>query len=179
MTFYHGVRIRSIWRDRGSGLDVELPEGSQRVRRAARRLLFVAGIEVVIEISAGSFVKTAERDGKMVREFFSPLPSLFNYGYVASTRGEDGLPQDVVVLGRRLVRGCRLEAQTVGVVRFSDRGVRDDKLVATQDGRPVNRFERLLLVGFFSVYAAFKRLRYGGEDCRFEGLQTGSEGQYP
>ena len=129
-------------------------------------------MEVVIEIPAGSFVKTAEREGRLVREFISPLPSLFNYGYAVGIQGADGMPQDVVVLGPQLRRGQHVLVERVAVVRFSDRGLRDDKWVARVDTRPPSLWERTVLILFFTVYAAFKRLRYGGAGCRFEGLET-------
>ncbi|HEY4002441.1 MAG TPA: inorganic diphosphatase [Candidatus Xenobia bacterium] len=123
---------------------------------------------MLIEIPAGSFVKRSWRDGRWHVDFFSPLPSLFNYGHVPATRAEDGMPQDVVVMGRRLAAGTRLGVHPVARIRFTDQGVRDDKIVAVVVPRPLRGWETWLLRLFFQVYAAFKRLR--GSPCSFEGL---------
>ncbi|MHB2016402.1 MAG: inorganic diphosphatase [Candidatus Xenobia bacterium] len=128
-------------------------------------------MEVVIEIPAWSFSKTSMREGRLVREFLSPLPTLFNYGHVPNTIAGDGMPQDVVVLGPRLLSGSHVDVVPVLRVRFDDDGVVDDKLVATRTGRPASPLERLVLKLFFYVYAAFKCLRYRRLTCRFLGLQ--------
>ena len=82
-------------------------------------------VEVEVEVPRGGFLKW---DGPRV-EYVSPVPCPFNYGSVPGTLGPDGDPLDVVLLGPRRPRGHRERARVVGVVRFLDAGVPDDKLV--------------------------------------------------
>ena len=113
-----------------------------------------ATVEVVIEVPRGSFVK---RDAHGHIDLLSPVPAPFNYGRVTGVVGGDGESQDAVVLGPRLPRGHTLRLQVQGVVRFVDRGQRDDKLVCGQ-GAP-SRLQKHGVVGFFRIYAHIKRMR--------------------
>jgi inorganic pyrophosphatase len=124
--------------------------------------------DVVIEVSKWSFVK---RRGADVVEFGSPLPCPFNYGYVPGTESADGSPRDALVVGPRLARTARVRARELGIVRFLDAGLQDDKLVC--GGTALSRLDRLRVSTFFSVYALAKRLRNvgGGGPTRFLGFE--------
>ena len=113
-------------------------------------------VELVIEVPRGSFIKRELRDGRLVRDYVSPVPSPFNYGCVPDCAGEDGDPLDVVVLGPRLPAASRHDLPVVGVVRFVDAGQTDDKLVAS-DHVPTPA-ERRRMSRFFRLYAVARRL---------------------
>jgi len=104
----------------------------------------------VIEVPLGSFVKRELHAGAEV-DFVSPVPCPFNYGHVTGTLGVDGDPVDAVILGPRIPLGAELECPLVAVVRFLDAGEQDHKLVLSD--APLTEAQRLLLKGFFTVYA--------------------------
>lgn len=149
---------------------------------------------VVIEIPAWSFRKVRWHEGGWNEQFRSPLPSPFNYGFVAEAApappgvvSQDGEPLDVIVLGPRLVAGARVRVTPALSVTFLDGGCRDDKMVARLDGRPLRWSDRLLLRVFFVAYVALKRLRRawrrdpGGRTAvlGFVSLEAGAPGSDP
>lgn len=101
-------------------------------------------LQGVIEIPAGTnskfeFNKEALelrqdlRDGHPRSIDFLPYP--VNYGFVPSTRmdkkrGGDGDPLDVLVLAEHLPRGAVLEVIPIGLLRLSDLGEQDNKVLA-------------------------------------------------
>jgi inorganic pyrophosphatase len=131
-------------------------------------------LRVTVEVRAGSFIKRGH-DGRL--DFLSPVPCPFNYGSVEGSLAEDGDPQDAIVLGAPLGRQVRVDCRAIAVVRFVDKGVRDDKLVCRPLGQEgeLSSAERALLVRFFRFYGATKRLRsrLGGERelTRFDGIE--------
>lgn len=124
--------------------------------------------DVIVEVPKWGFVK---RRGADVVEFVSPFPCPFNYGYVPDTTSPDGAPRDALVLGPRLPRTSRVRARELGVVRFLDAGLEDDKLVCGRE--PLSRLDRLRVRVFFALYACAKRLRNGGRAgvTRFVGFE--------
>lgn len=108
-------------------------------------------IDVLVEVPRGSFLKRELRDGALVVDYVSPLPSPFNYGCVPDTVGADGDPLDVVVLGPRLPALARVRLPVVGVVRFEDAGQPDDKIVASASAPTA--WQRRGLAVFFGTYA--------------------------
>ena len=124
----------------------------------------------MVEVPRGSFVKWGADGGV---DFVSPLPCPFNYGSAPGVPGADGDPADVVWLGPRRARGTRSRQPVVAVVRFTDRGVTDDKWVCSP--RPPRRRDRVVLVMFFRLYALAKRAA-GRGPSRFGGLQATQSG---
>lgn len=113
-------------------------------------------VDVTIEISRWSFLKY-QGVGKEARlEFVSPLPSPFNYGYVAEVQGGDGAELDAVVLGKRIQRGLTTEVPVRAVVRFLDAGCVDDKLICSE--RELGRVHTTFLRLAFFVYARLRAL---------------------
>lgn len=108
-------------------------------------------VEVRIEVPRGGLIKWGS-DGRV--RYVSPVPSPYNYGSVPGVLAEDGDPLDAVVLGRRLPRGHVAVHDVLGVVRFVDAGLRDDKLVC---GRRLSRGRIVRLLAFFHLYASIKR----------------------
>lgn len=72
-------------------------------------------MKIVIETPKYSFWKYQKTDKGYERAFFSPLPTIFNYGFIEGTTGPDGMEEDVVVLGppRSPPEGVRLKERTL------------------------------------------------------------------
>lgn len=131
-------------------------------------------MEVVVETPKWSFVKYRLAHGVFRRDFVSPFPTLFNYGFFSGTVSADLEPSDVIVLGPRIDRGARLELEVLGCVKFVDKGVRDDKGIVSCSKR-LSSWDLVKIRVFFSVYRLFKVLYHllsgsGFVDCRFEGV---------
>ena len=93
------------------------------------------GFNVVIEIPKGSKVKY-ELDKpsgmlKVDRVLYSSVHYPANYGFLPRSYCGDGDPLDVLVLGNEPVQPLSMmRARAVGVMRMSDQGEQDDKVVA-------------------------------------------------
>jgi len=101
-------------------------------------------INAVIEIPAGTNEKweVTHPDGKLELEYKNGKPRIVkylgypgNYGMVPGTllseeTGGDGDPLDVLVIGAPIKRGRVVRARLIGVLKFFDRGEKDDKLLA-------------------------------------------------
>lgn len=129
-------------------------------------------MRIVIETPKYSFLKCRKVGSQFKTEFFSPIPTLFNYGFVDGSLSEDGMEKDVVVIGPRMRQGDVLErSQFDGVVKFVDDGVQDDKHIIYLDGPfPIGLFSF-----YFRLYALFKFFLYlvfkgKVSRCRFEGI---------
>ena len=129
-------------------------------------------MRIIIEIPKYSFWKYYRTDKGYERAFFSPLPTIFNYGFIEGTESHDGMEEDVIVLGPRLPRGSTLERERFdGIVQFLDNSIRDDKKVIYLSGF----YSPLLLAFYFRLYALFKVFLYATQErkittCRFEGV---------
>lgn len=113
-----------------------------------------AYVQVTVEVSFGAFRK---QDANGNTDFWSPIPSPFNYGRVGGIVGPDGEDQDAVLLGPRRPRGYSEVARIVAVVRFVDGGVIDDKWICSN--RPLRKRDIAALKSFFALYAWAKRRR--------------------
>ncbi|MFH0862543.1 MAG: inorganic diphosphatase [Candidatus Altiarchaeota archaeon] len=116
-------------------------------------------MNVVVETPKGSFRKYRKKGVKYVTDLTSPMPTLFNYGFIEGTLAADGMPQDAIILGGRIAQGSKLDVVWAGTVRFVDDGVADDKAVTSTDGR-IRLVDRLMIHLFFSAYTAYKIVRY-------------------
>lgn len=108
-------------------------------------------LRAVIEIPAGSNEKwEVSKDGKaMLREFKDGKPRTIdylgypaNYGFIPQSllpkeKGGDGDPLDVMVLGNALPRGKVVKVKLIGVLKMTDNGEQDDKLIALHDSSPL------------------------------------------
>ena len=110
-------------------------------------------VEVVIEISRGSFLKRGS-SGQV--DFLSPVPCPYNYGSVHRYIGGDGDFLDAIVLGPRLAVGSRVRVNAYGAVGLSERFMYDDKLICSMN--PINPHDRRNVLLFFRLYALFKGL---------------------
>ncbi len=129
-------------------------------------------MKIVIETPKYSFLKYRKTERGYEIAFFSPIPTIFNYGFIEGTTGPDGMEEDVVVLGPRLQRGSTLDREDFdGIVLFLDNSIRDDKRLVYISG-----FRSPILLSFyFRLYALFKIFLYAFRErkltkCRFEGI---------
>lgn len=151
-------------------------------------------VSVVIEVPRGSFLKrelAEDGRGRGRIEYVSPLPCPFHYGSIAGTRGADGDALDAVMLGGGAARaGERRAGRVIGVVRFVDAGVCDDKYVVRAGAGAggaaggtgaagATVWERRLVEGFFGVYGpiryAMNRARGMRGETGYRGAEWGGE----
>ena len=131
-------------------------------------------MRVVVETPKWSFVKYKWVGGDFVRELVSPIPNLFNYGFVEGMMGGDGMPQDALILGRRIRQGEKIDYIIVGKVQFIDNGYKDDKLIFSENGK-FSHYDRLKIRIFYFIYPIFKLLYYiivkrEGYSFRYNGI---------
>jgi inorganic pyrophosphatase len=101
-------------------------------------------INAVIEIPAGTNEKweVTKPDGKLELNHKNGNPRIIkylgcpgNYGMIprtllSETIGGDGDPLDVLFIGAPVMRGKVIKGKLIGVLKFSDKGEKDDKLLA-------------------------------------------------
>lgn len=107
-------------------------------------------INVVIEIPTGSCHKIEWNREVAAFQLDRVEPSIFakptNYGFIPQTLDEDGDELDVLLItDEPLVTGVFLEAKIIGVMKFTDDGEVDDKIVAVpaDDRNTGNRIQTL------------------------------------
>jgi inorganic pyrophosphatase len=93
------------------------------------------GFNVVIEIPKGSKVKyELDKPSGMLRVdrvLYSSVHYPANYGFLPRTYCDDGDPLDVLVLGNEPVHPLSIvRARAIGVMRMTDGGKEDDKIIA-------------------------------------------------
>tara|TARA_B100000965_G_C19358812_1_gene655042 strand:- start:103 stop:777 length:675 start_codon:yes stop_codon:yes gene_type:complete len=102
---------------------------------------------IVIEIPKNTNQKweVSKIDGSLEHEFFMGTPRIINYGnypvnygmipktVLPINLGGDGDPLDAIVLGNPLPRGTVLKAKIIGLLKMTDTGEQDDKIVAVQE----------------------------------------------
>lgn len=143
---------------------------------------FPAEFHAVVEIPAGGTVKyEIDPDtGVLVVDRFvvSPVAYPANYGFVTGTLEGDGDPLDVLIWTREpVVPGAVVRARAIGILRMTDAGERDTKILAVPatDVDPryadvgaiddLGRWERERVVSFFETYKdlpAAGRVELGG-----------------
>ena len=115
-------------------------------------------INAVIEIPAGINEKweVSKETGSLNREFYMGKPRTINYepypiNYgmiprtVLPTRvGGDGDPLDILVLGPSLIQGDVVKVKIIGLMKMTDFGERDDKIIAVPIDSDLAQFENLL-----------------------------------
>jgi inorganic pyrophosphatase len=116
-------------------------------------------INVVIEISKGMREKwkiSKSSKGDLAREFYmgklknikyKPYP--VNYGIIPQTVlplriGGDGDPLDAIVLGSPITQGKVIKVKILGIIRMTDFGDIDDKIVTVPIDSEFSKFENLL-----------------------------------
>ncbi|MEX0878374.1 MAG: inorganic diphosphatase [Thermoanaerobaculia bacterium] len=98
-------------------------------------------VRAIIEIPRGSKVKyeldKASGLIRVDRVLFSAVRYPANYGFIPQTYGEDHDPLDILVLGQEEVVPLSIvRARPIGVMKMSDQGEKDDKIVAVHVDDP-------------------------------------------
>jgi inorganic pyrophosphatase len=128
-------------------------------------------INVIVETPAGSRNKYKYDENSGLVMLYKVLPAgarfPFDFGFIPGTRGEDGDPLDVMVLGEEpTFSGCLITVRLLGIIEAeqTERGttIRNDRLIGTAETpkiRPAARSladvpERLLdqIEHFFTAY---------------------------
>ena len=146
------------------------------------------GALLLVEIPAGSAIKyEVDADGRLFVDRFLSMPVAYpaNYGSMPHTLAGDGDPLDALVLTRApLHPGVLLRFRPVGVLRMSDRGEADEKIIgvptdnvdpayaAIRDIGDLPQAERERIEAFFRVY---KDLPAGGNGVRLHGYGDADE----
>ena len=141
-----------------------------------------------MEIPAGSAIKyEVDADGRLFVDRFLSMPVAYpaNYGSMPRTLAGDGDPLDALVLTRApLHPGVLLRFRPVGVLRMTDRGEADEKIIgvptdnvdpayaAIRDIGDLPQAERERIEAFFRVY---KDLPAGGNGVRLHGYGDADE----
>jgi inorganic pyrophosphatase len=129
-------------------------------------------MKVVIETPKYSFFKYNKKGSDFIREFLSPIPTIFNYGFIDGSLADDGMEKDVMVIGSRMSQGTVLEvSDTDGVVKFIDDSLEDNKEIVYLRGF----FSKQIFYFYFHLYATFKIVYYlilkrKMTYCRFQGI---------
>lgn len=107
-------------------------------------------INIVIEIPTGSSHKIEWNRERGVLQLDRVEPAIFakpmNYGFIPQTLDEDGDELDaIVVTDQPLPTGVVVEAKMIGVMKFTDDGEVDDKIIAVpaDDRNTGNRIQSL------------------------------------
>jgi inorganic pyrophosphatase len=98
-------------------------------------------VNAVIEVPRGSKVKYEldKKSGLIVadRVLFSAVHYPANYGFVPQTYCADNDPLDILVLGQEdVVPLCIMRARPIGVMKMTDQGEADDKVIAVHVDDP-------------------------------------------
>ena len=92
-------------------------------------------VNVVVEIPAGSVNKIEwNRDeDAMQLDRVEASSEPFNYGFIPQTLNEDGDALDVIIIDKPLATETYKKSRIIGVIKFDDEGVSDDKIIAVPD----------------------------------------------
>ncbi len=129
-------------------------------------------MRIVIETPKYSFFKYNKKGSQFVKEFLSPIPTIFNYGFIEGSIADDGMEKDVMVIGPRMQQGAVFEVEhTDGVVNFIDDSLEDNKEIIYVEGF----FSKPVFYFYFHLYATFKIMYYlilkkKMSVCRFKGI---------
>lgn len=153
-------------------------------------------INIVVEIPAGTNEKweVTKPDGKLELEYRKGKPRIIkylgypgNYGMIPGTllskaTGGDGDPLDVLLIGAPVKRGDVVSGKLIGVLKFSDRGEKDDKLLAVLPGTELYQVDNLsqldkIFPGITSIIKTWFLHYKGPEKMIFEGFGSIQEAE--
>lgn len=111
----------------------------------------------VVEISSGMREKwqVSKLNGSLIREFYMGAPRNIqyapypvNYGMIPKTispisRGGDGDPLDVFILGEPLKQGEVVKVKALGILKMNDTGDKDDKIIAVRKKSKFYKFNNI------------------------------------
>lgn len=129
-------------------------------------------LNAVIEITKGGHNKyeVDPETGvvKLDRVLHSPLFYPVDYGYLPQTLAQDGDHADVLVItDSPVMPGCVVEVRPLGIMRMTDGGEQDDKVIAVQASNPHYHHKKKLtdlaphlldeIVHFFEEYKKLEK----------------------
>jgi inorganic pyrophosphatase len=106
-------------------------------------------VNVVIEVPIGGEPIKYEMDKEagalfVDRFLYTPMRYPGNYGFIPHTLSEDGDPCDVLVANTRpLIPGSYINARPIGVLKMSDEGGGDEKIICVPSAKLTARYNRV------------------------------------
>ncbi|MCW2285828.1 inorganic pyrophosphatase [Rhodoblastus acidophilus] len=106
-------------------------------------------VNVVIEVPIGGEPIKYEMDkpsgALMVDRFlYTPMRYPGNYGFIPHTLSEDGDPCDVLVANTRpIIPGAIINVRPIGVLKMTDEGGGDEKILAVPSPKLTKRYEKV------------------------------------
>jgi len=103
-------------------------------------------VNVVIEVPIGGEPVKYEMDkdvGTLVvdRFLYTPMQYPGNYGFIPNTLSDDGDPCDVIVANTRpIIPGSIINVRPIGVLKMTDEGGGDEKIVAVPSPKLTQRY---------------------------------------
>jgi inorganic pyrophosphatase len=101
-------------------------------------------VNVVVEVPLGTTEKYEwnRRSLRMEIDRLEPtnMPEPVNYGFIPQTIGDDGDALDVFIISNTSIpTGTVVQARIIGLMQFTDEGVRDNKVVAVLEDSPFGK----------------------------------------
>lgn len=106
-------------------------------------------VNVVIEVPIGGEPIKYEMDKEagtlfVDRFLYTPMRYPGNYGFIPHTLSEDGDPCDVLVCNTRpLIAGSYINARPIGVLKMTDEGGGDEKIIAVPSSKLTKRYDNV------------------------------------
>jgi inorganic pyrophosphatase len=103
-------------------------------------------VNVIIEVPIGGEPIKYEMDkdvGTLVVDRFLYTPMFYpgNYGFIPNTLSDDGDPCDVIVANTRpIIPGAIINVRPIGVLKMTDEGGGDEKIVAVPSPKLTQRY---------------------------------------
>jgi len=120
-------------------------------------------VNVVVEVPLGTVQKYEWNRRKLRMEIDRLEPTTFpeptNYGFIPQTIGGDGDALDVFIISNSPIpTGTVLQTKIIGIMKFTDEGINDDKIVAVLEDSdykklsdiPKNRINKI--TSYFTHY---------------------------
>lgn len=112
-------------------------------------------IKAVVEIPQGSYYKyeVDKQDGTLTLDRVLVQPYPYNYGFIPNTLCGDGDPLDVFIISDQAIHPLtKVHIELVGVLRCTDNGHEDDKLLALIVGDPFPEAGKSIIAKFLETY---------------------------
>jgi inorganic pyrophosphatase len=106
-------------------------------------------VNVIIEVPIGGEPIKYEMDKEagclfVDRFLYTPMRYPGNYGFIPHTLSEDGDPCDVLVANTRpLIPGSYINARPIGVLKMSDEGGGDEKIICVPSPKLTKRYDKV------------------------------------
>lgn len=114
-------------------------------------------IKAIVEIPQGSYYKyeVDKEDGTLLLDRVLIQAYPYNYGFIPGTYCDDGDALDVFILTDRPIQPLtKVKVKLIGVLKCTDNGHQDDKLLAIIDGDPFPEGGKHVIVNFLETYKA-------------------------